>query len=149
MFHSKKDTIFFGQFSKTFYGAYFQYFLDNIGVRSLLTGNNDVMLTLLKSQRLKILRFFENIFRKIQNFRSVVTFGPRSSSYSERRTSKSPNFMPNTVQRLLVYMTHVTWCYFDEAPRDANAHVWHMLWVIPYDIYSFSIFRSGGWTLGP
>ena len=50
---------------------------------------------------------------KIQNFRSVVTFEPRSSSYGERQTSKSPDFMLTQYRdfSFLWHMSHVTLKY--------------------------------------
>ena len=106
MFHSKKDTIFFGKmFQKLF--MVFKIFL----ILDLLTGNYDVILTLLKSQRLKnlkILRFFENIFRKNSKFQIRCDIWVQKFKLWWATNFQITRFHADTVQRLLVLVTHVT-----------------------------------------
>ena len=106
MFHSKKDTIFFGKmFQKLF--MVFKIFL----ILDLLTGNYDVILTLLKSQRLKnskFLRFFETIFRKNSKFQIRCDIWAQKFKLWWAKNFQITRFHADTVHRLLVLVTHVT-----------------------------------------
>ena len=80
-------------------------------ILDLLTGNYDVIITLLKSQRLKnfkFLRFFENIFRKNSKFQIRCDIWVQKFKLWWATNFQITRFHADTVQRLLVVVTHVT-----------------------------------------